>query len=75
MAYTLSPDPDAVTVADIRAARATLPGNVLRTPMIAAPRLSDRCGADIFIKYENLQATGSFKDRGALVKMMSLSNE
>jgi len=65
----------AVTIADIRTARETVQGNVLRTPMIAAPRLSDRCGADIFIKYENLQATGSFKDRGALVKMMSLSDE
>ncbi len=76
MAQTaLSPDLDAVTVAHIRAAREILQGNVLRTPMIAAPKLSDRCGADIFIKYENLQATGSFKDRGALVKMMSLSAE
>jgi threonine dehydratase len=65
----------AVTIADIRAAREVLQGNVLRTPMIAAPKLSDRCGAEIFIKYENLQATGSFKDRGALVKMMSLSDE
>ncbi len=65
----------AVTVADIRAAREILQGNVLRTPMIAAPRLSDGTGANIFIKYENLQATGSFKDRGALVKMMSLSDE
>ncbi len=64
-----------VTVDDIRAARTILDGNVLRTPMIAAPKLSDRCGADISIKYENLQATGSFKDRGALVKMMSLSAE
>jgi len=64
-----------VTVDDIRAARTILDGNVLRTPMIAAPKLSDRCGADISIKYENLQATGSFKDRGALVKMMSLSDE
>ncbi len=75
MAQTRSPDPDAITVEDIRAARDILQGNVLRTPTIAAPRLSDRCGADIFIKYENLQATGSFKDRGALVKMMSLSDE
>jgi len=75
MAHTLSPDPDAVTVDGIRAAREILQGNVLRTPMIAAPKLSDRCGAEIFIKYENLQATGSFKDRGALVKLMSLSDE
>jgi threonine dehydratase len=65
----------AVTIADIRTASEIVRGNVLRTPMIAAPRLSDRCGAEVIIKYENLQATGSFKDRGALVKMMSLSGE
>jgi len=70
-----SKDNAAVTVADIRAAQDVLKDNVLRTPIIAAPKLSDRCGADVFIKYENLQATGSFKDRGALVKMMSLSDE
>ncbi len=75
MAETATAEDIAVTVADIRASRDVLRGNVLRTPMIAAPRLSDRCGADIFVKYENLQATGSFKDRGALVKMMSLSDE
>lgn len=71
----LSQDPETVTLADIRAAQDILRGNVLRTPMIAAPKLSDRCGAEIFVKYENLQATGSFKDRGALVKMMSLPEE
>jgi len=75
MAETASAEDIAVTVADIRAARDILQDNVLRTPMIAAPKLSDRCGAEVFIKYENLQATGSFKDRGALVKMMSLSDE
>lgn len=76
MAQTAVPQGLSVgTVADIRSARGILQGSVLRTPMIAAPRLSDRCGAQIFIKYENLQATGSFKDRGALVKMMSLSEE
>lgn len=75
MAETARAEDIAVTISDIRAAREVLQDNVLRTPMIAAPKLSHRCGADIFIKYENLQATGSFKDRGALVKMMSLSNE
>jgi len=75
MTETASAGDIAVTIADIRAAREVLQGNVLRTPMIAAPKLSDRCGAEVFIKYENLQATGSFKDRGALVKLMSLSDE
>jgi len=70
-----APDALGVGIADIRAAEEILRGNVLRTPLIAAPKLSDRCGAEVFVKYENLQATGSFKDRGALVKMMSLSDE
>jgi len=63
-----------ITAADIAAAAKTLQGRVLRTPTLAAPRLSALTGAEIFIKYENLQATGSFKDRGALVKLASLSD-
>ena len=46
---------------------------VLRTPFLPAPRLSRLTGAEVFVKYENLQATSSFKERGALVKLLSLS--
>ena len=60
-----------VTIADIEAAR-TIAGTVLRTPMLPAPKLSALTGADIFVKYENLQVTNSFKDRGALNKLASL---
>ncbi len=63
-----------ITAADIDAAAKTLEGRVLRTPTLYAPRLSALTGAEIFIKYENLQATGSFKDRGALVKLASLND-
>ncbi len=63
----------AVTLADIEAARAVIKGQVLRTPMLPAPRLSALTGASVFVKYENLQVTNSFKDRGALVKLSSLS--
>jgi threonine dehydratase len=63
----------AVSFPDIEAARALIKGQVLRTPMLPAPRLSDLTGATIFVKYENLQVTNSFKDRGALVKLSSLS--
>ena len=63
-----------VTLADIEAARRVIKGAVLRTPMLAAPRLSALTGAEIFVKYENLQVTNSFKDRGALVKLASLSD-
>src|SRR5262249_12540670 len=41
--------------------------------MLPAPRLSDLAGAEVYVKYENLQVTNSFKDRGALVKLASLS--
>ncbi|MBS0534563.1 MAG: threonine ammonia-lyase [Proteobacteria bacterium] len=62
-----------VTIADIEAARKTIAGAVLRTPMLPAPRLSALTGAEVFVKYENLQVTNSFKDRGALNKLSSLS--
>ena len=71
------PDPGAkalsVTLADIEAARRVIEGVVLRTPMLPAPKLSALTGAEVYVKYENLQVTNSFKDRGALVKLASLS--
>src|SRR5215471_19832343 len=42
--------------------------------MLPAPRLSALTGATVFVKYENLQVTNSFKDRGALVKLASLTD-
>ena len=62
-----------VTLADIEAARRVIDGVVLLTPMLPAPRLSALTGAEVYVKYENLQVTNSFKDRGALVKLASLS--
>src|SRR6476619_7357146 len=61
-----------VTPADIEAARRTIAGQVLRTPMLPAPKLSELTGANVFVKYENLQVTNSFKERGALNKLASL---
>ena len=63
-----------VTFQDIEKARTTLKGNVVRTPLIRAAKLSDITGADIFVKFENLQVTSSFKDRGAYNKMSSLTS-
>ena len=40
--------------------------------MLPAPRLSELTGAEVFVKYENLQVTNSFKERGALNKLASL---
>ena len=63
----------AVTIADIELARRTIAGQVLRTPMLPAPKLSALTGAEVFVKYENLQVTNSFKERGAFNKLASLS--
>ncbi len=62
-----------ITIADIEAARRVIKGAVLRTPMLPAPRLSALTDAEVYVKYENLQVTNSFKDRGALVKLASLN--
>jgi threonine dehydratase len=62
-----------ITLADVQAARRTLAGAVLRTPMLPAPKLSALTGAEVFVKYENMQVTNSFKDRGAFVKLAALS--
>ncbi len=62
-----------VNLPDIEAARRTIAGHVLRTPMLPAPRLSALTGAEVFVKYENLQVTNSFKERGARTKLASLS--
>ena len=63
----------AVTFADIERARETVRGNVVRTPLLHSPKLSEVTGAQIYVKFENLQVTNSFKDRGACNKMSSLS--
>ncbi len=65
----------AVSFEDIQAAAETLIGHVVRTPLIAAPKISALTGADIFVKYENLQFTNSFKDRGAYLKLASLNKD
>jgi len=62
-----------LTLSDIRAAAETLDGEVVRTPTVPSGPLSDLYGCEIFLKLETLQRTGSFKDRGALVKLSSLS--
>src|ERR1700676_4481682 len=65
-------NPVNVTLADIEAARRTMAGHVLRTPVLAAPPLAALTGADVYVKYENLQVTNSFKERGACVKLAAL---
>jgi threonine dehydratase len=63
-----------VTFGDIKQAQALLDGNAVRTPFLASAKLSELTGADVYVKFENLQVTSSFKDRGAYVKLASLSD-
>lgn len=64
-----------VSLEDIQQASNLLQGAVVDTPCIYSPRLSHYTGADIYLKLEIFQNTGSFKERGAYVKMKSLSQE
>jgi len=63
-----------VTFDDIRAAAEQIKGRVLETPAIASAALSEMSGAEVVLKLENLQHTSSFKPRGALVKLLSMSD-
>lgn len=63
----------AITPEDIDAAAERIQGHVLRTPLVPAPRLSALTGATVLVKHENMQATASFKERGAVNKLLSLS--
>ena len=61
-----------VTVASVRHAAAAIAGAIARSPVIAAPALSELAGAEIRLKLETLYRTGSFKERGALAKLLTL---
>ena len=63
----------APTIDDIMAAAARIDGAVMNTPFLASQTLSALAGASIFLKFENLQFTASFKERGALNKLLGLS--
>jgi threonine dehydratase len=63
-----------VSLKDVQAAAEAIKGQVERTPLRHSRTLSDITGADIWIKFENLQFTASFKERGAINKLVSLTN-
>lgn len=65
----------AIGIADIRRAAATIAGSVVESPMIHSARLSELTGAEVYLKLENMQPTGAFKERGAANKLASLSPE
>src|SRR2546423_15388271 len=62
-----------VTVADIRKAEAAIAGAVARTPLIRGAALSELAGCEAYLKLETMHSTGSFKERGALNKLLALS--
>jgi threonine dehydratase len=61
-----------VTLADIEDAAAALKGSIIETPFLHASTLSKLSGAEVWLKFENHQYTGSFKDRGALNRLRLL---
>lgn len=62
----------AVTLKEIQAAAHLIQGEIVRTPSYRSTALSALAGTDLVLKLENLQHTGSFKERGALVKLKHL---
>ena len=62
-----------IQIADIRAAADRLRGQVLDTPCVESRTISQVLGAQVFLKFENLQFTASFKERGACNKLAQLS--
>ncbi|HUO13248.1 MAG TPA: threonine ammonia-lyase [Caulobacteraceae bacterium] len=60
---------------DIKAAAARVAGHIERTPCRFSRTLSEITGAQVWVKFENLQFTASYKERGALNKLLKLSDE
>jgi threonine dehydratase len=77
MATLHKPDtpPLAASFADIEAAAAAIAGQVIRTPTLESRTLSEMTGARVFLKFENLQFTAAYKERGALNRLLALSPE
>jgi len=62
-----------IELADLRLAATRLQGHVLHTPCVESRTLSQVTGAQVYLKFENLQFTASFKERGAVNKLSQLS--
>ncbi len=62
-----------VSYQDVRDAAAIVAGAIIETPLRLSRTLSEITGAQVYLKFENHQFTASFKERGALVKLVSLS--
>jgi threonine dehydratase len=71
-APTTTPRP---TIDDIRAAADRIDGAVVKTPLLRSRVLSDLVEADVWLKFENLQFTAAYKERGALNKLLQLTED
>jgi threonine dehydratase len=63
-----------VTLADVRAAHARIAPSIVRTPTLISQTLSQLTGATVYLKFENLQFTAAFKERGALNRLLLLGD-
>jgi len=63
-----------VTLETVRAAHGRIADSIIRTPTILSKTLSDMTGANVWLKFENLQFTASFKERGALNTLLQLTD-
>ncbi|HET7708559.1 MAG TPA: threonine ammonia-lyase [Sphingomicrobium sp.] len=63
------------TIDDIRAAHERIRDSIIRTPMLKSRTLSAIIGAEVWLKFENLQFTAAYKERGALNKLLHLTKE
>src|SRR6185437_12664133 len=64
-----------VSIEDVRAARARIADAIVRTPTLLSRTLSGITGAQVYLKFENLQFTAAYKERGALNKLLQMSPE
>ena len=64
-----------LTIDHVRAAAGRIAGQIVETPMLHSQTLSKITGADIWLKFENLQFTAAYKERGALNALLQLPEE
>ena len=75
VAVSRSSSPYRLTHVDVRAAYARISSIVHKSPLDFSPRLSQQCGAQVYLKKEHVSIVGSYKERGALNRLLQLSEE
>ena len=63
-----------VSVDDILAARVRIAGSIVHTPTLISQTFSDMLGCKVYLKFENLQFTAAYKERGALNRLLQLDD-